>query len=217
MRSNCILVRLGSRPRTISSPSSSDSLIVGAILSSRALAALILLDAFVSPSFSLRFLSLRLNLRSSFSIKRAHQPASESQRCERTFSMTKSMLTPALLIRCSVSFSRSVEKGAGCCSFNIACWCGACSDNHGLVRTSEREGRSSGRFDSRELIRSLAPCGIVWGYLGSSFSMRILVSFSSSSSKGNSPHRRAYKIMPRLHTSTLSPAYFSPFSISGAL
>ena len=55
------------------------------------------------------------------------------------------------------------------------------------------------------------------GYLGSSFRIFILVTISSSSSNGSSPTSSAYRMMPRLHTSTFSPAYFSPFSISGAL
>ena len=217
IRSSWILVRLISRPRPTLSPSSSDSFIVGAIRSSLALAALILLPAFVSASFSFRFRSLLKTLRSSFSIRSAHQPANESQRWDKTFSMTRSILTPALRIRCKVSFSSGDVKGAGVWSLRMACCPGACSDNHGCVSISPSDGLWSGRLDNRDVTRSLAGCGIVSGYFGSSFSIRIFVSFSSSSSNGSSPQRRAYRIIPKLQTSTFSPAYFSPLSISGAL
>jgi len=95
-------------------PSSSDSLMVGASLSSRLLAALNRLRLLASASFSLRLRSLRFALRSSFSSSSAHQPANESHRWANTFSITMSISTPAARIRCNTSFSSSVEKGAGC-------------------------------------------------------------------------------------------------------
>jgi hypothetical protein len=123
------------------SPSSSVSLIVGASLSRRLLAALRRLKLLASASLSLRLRSFRFAFRSSFSSSKAHQPAKASHRCARTFSMTISMSTPAARIRCSTSFSNSVEKGAGCCSFSVSCWRGACSDNHGFCSMSARVGR----------------------------------------------------------------------------
>lgn len=82
--------------------------------SSLPLAALSLRMDFASVSRSLRLRSRLFSFRCSFSISRAHQPASESQRCERTFSMTMSISTPALRMRWRVSFSSWVENGAGC-------------------------------------------------------------------------------------------------------
>lgn len=131
-------------------PSSSVSLIVGASLSKRLLAALKRLKLLASASLSFRLRSRLLALRSSFSSNSAHQPANESHRCARTFSMTISMSTPAARIRCSTSFSKSVEKGAGCCSFKISCWRGACSDNHGFCKISAKVGLKMGRFESND-------------------------------------------------------------------
>lgn len=198
-------------------PSSSVSLIVGAILSIRLLAALNLLRLFASASFSLRFLSLLFAFRSSFSNKSAHQPARESHRCASTFSITMSISHPAARIRCNTSFSSSVENGAGCCNLRISCCLGACSDNHGFCKISARLGLNIGRFDSNAWHNSFACGGKLSGNFGSSFRILVFVTVSSSSSKGNSPTRSAYKMIPKLQTSTFSPAYFSPLSISGAL
>ena len=62
--------------------------------------------------------------------------------------MTKSISTPAARMRCSTSFSSSVENGAGCCSFSVSCWRGANSDNHGFCSTSASVGLRIGRFES---------------------------------------------------------------------
>jgi hypothetical protein len=95
-------------------PSSSSSRIVGASLSRRLLAALKRRKLFTSASFSFRLRSLLFALRSSFSSSNAHQPANESHRCASTFSIIMSISTPAARIRCSTSFSNSVENGGGC-------------------------------------------------------------------------------------------------------
>jgi hypothetical protein len=110
-------------------PSSSVSLMVGANLSSRLLAALNRRRLLASASRSLCLRSLLRALRSSFSKSNAHHPARESHRCASTFSITMSMSTPAARIRCKTSFSRSVVKGAGCCNFKISCCRGAYSAN----------------------------------------------------------------------------------------
>ena len=196
---------------------SSTSLIEGAaILSSLLLAALSLLVAFNSASRSCRLRSRRFALRSSFSIKRAHQPARASHRCAKTCSMTLSMSTPAHLMRSRESFSTGVLNGGGWLSFRIACCWGACSAKNGCVRISASDGRSKGRFDNSDERRALASGCNVSGRFGSIFKILCLVTISSSSSNGSSPVSRAYSITPRLHTSTFSPAYLSPFSISGA-
>ena len=101
---------------------SSTSLIEGpAILSRRLLAALCLRESFISASRSFRFLSRRFSLRSSLSIRRAHQPASASHRCARTCSMTLSISTPAHRIRSNESCSTGVLNGGGWVSFRYAC------------------------------------------------------------------------------------------------
>lgn len=151
----CALERFSARPRLLGGspsrgewrPSSSVSLMVGASLSRRLLAALSLRKLLASASLSRRLRSLRLALRSSFSSSSAHQPARESQRCASTFSMTISMSTPAARILCSTSFSSSVVNGGGCCSFNISCCLGACSASHGCCKISASVGRSRGRFE----------------------------------------------------------------------
>jgi hypothetical protein len=93
----------------------------------RLLDALNLLKLLASASLSLRFRSRLLSFRSSFSSSRPHQPASGSHLCPSTFSMTWSMLTPALRIRCNVAFSTSVLNGGGCKTLRISCCKGACS------------------------------------------------------------------------------------------
>lgn len=195
----CMLVRFRALPRPFGgspikgecSPSSSVSLIVGASLSKRLLAALSRLKLFASASRSLRLRSRLLAFRSSFSKSRPHQPARASQRWARTFSMTMSMSTPAARIRWRTSFSSSVVKGAGCCSFKISCCRGACSANHGFCRISASEGLKMGRFESKIWHKSFAWAGKFSGYTGSSFSIFIFVTISSSSSKGSSPTKRA--------------------------
>jgi hypothetical protein len=142
-------------------PSSSSSFIVGASLSRRLLAALNRLRLFASASFSFRLRSFRLALRSSFSSSNAHQPDKESHRCASTFSITMSMSTPAARIRWRTSFSSSVEKGAGCCSFSVSCCRGACSDNQGFCSISASVGRNMGRFESSDWHSSFA-CGGKW-------------------------------------------------------
>lgn len=87
----------------------------------RLLEALSLRMLLASASLSLRFRCLLLSFRSSFSMSSPHQPASGSHRCPRTFSITWSILTPALRMRPRVCFSRSVLKGGGCRTFNISC------------------------------------------------------------------------------------------------
>lgn len=131
-------------------PSSSNSLIVGAILSRALLAALNRRRLFASASLSFLFRSLLFAFRSSFSSNKAHHPANESQRCASTFSITISISTPAALIRCSTSFSNSVENGAGCCNFNVSCCLGACSANQGFCSTSANVGLRMGRFDNSD-------------------------------------------------------------------
>lgn len=154
----CRLLRFTDRPRLLGvsiaigecSPSSSVSRMVGASLSSRLLAALRRRRLFASASRSLRLRSRRLAFRSSFSSNKAHQPAKASQRCAKTFSMTMSISTPAARMRCKTSFSKSVEKGAGCCSFSVSCCRGACSDSHGFCKMSAKVGRKIGRFASSD-------------------------------------------------------------------
>ena len=170
-----------------------------------------------SASRSRRFRSRRCSLRCSFSIRSAHHPARGSHRWESTFSTTSSTLTPALFIRCRVVFSNGVVNGEGRGIFRIACCSDACSERNGWARISLRLGRIRGRFDSSRLMSDLASSGNLSLNTGSSERILVLVTWSSSSSNGNSPLRSAYKMIPRLHTSTFSPAYFSPLSISGAL
>jgi len=197
--------------------SSSTSLSGPPIRSRRPLAALSRRRAFASASLSFRLRSLLFSFRSSFSTARAHQPANGSHRCASTFSMTLSISTPADRILSKVSFSIPVLNGAGCVSLRITCCCGACSARKGFVRISARVGRISGRFDSIETTKALTSAGKSSGHLGSVERILCFVTRSSSSSKGSSPVSNAYSMMPRLQTSTFSPAYFSPFSISGAL
>ena len=131
--------------------------------SKRLLAALSLRRFLASASRSFLFRSLLFSFRSSFSINKAHHPAKVSQRCARTFSMTLSISTPALRIRSSVLFSKSVANGSGCVNFKMACCWGACSARKGFVRISDRPGRSSGLFDSSWVTRALASGGKVSG------------------------------------------------------
>jgi hypothetical protein len=84
-----------------------------------------------------------------------------------------------------------VEKGAGCCSFNVSCWRGAYSDNQGFWSISASVGRKIGRFESSDWHNSFACGGKLSGYLTSSFSIFIFVTISSSSSNGSSPTRSA--------------------------
>lgn len=160
-------------------------------MSRRLLAALNRRRLFASASFSFRFRSLLLAFRSSFSSNNAHQPARESHLCANTFSITMSMSTPAARIRCKTSFSSSVEKGAGCCSFSVSCWRGACSDNQGFWSMSAKVGRRIGLFESNDWHNSFACGGKESGNFGSSFKILVLVTISSSSSKGSSPTNRA--------------------------
>lgn len=169
-----------------------------------------------SAAFSFRLLSLLLAFRSSLSKSRVHQPARASHLWASTLSITWSMSTPAWRIRSRQSFSISVVNGAGWRSFRITCCWGACSVKNGCCRMSGKVGLSSGRFDKSSLISEIASAGRCSGYFGSSVNIFVLVTLSSSSSKGSSPQRSAYRMTPKLQTSTFSPAYFSPFNISGA-
>jgi hypothetical protein len=125
----------------------------------RLLDALNLLRLLASASLSLRLRSRRLSFRSSFSRSRPHQPASGSHLCPRTFSITWSILTPALRIRCRVAFSTSVLNGGGCKTLRISCCRGACSCSQAWRRTSANGGRRRGRRDSSFERRSMAPSG----------------------------------------------------------
>lgn len=94
-------------------PSSATSSRVGAILSKRLLAPLSRRRIFRSASLSFRLRSRLASFLLSFSSSRAHHPARESHRCERTLSITLSISTPAAFMRSKVFFSRCVANGAG--------------------------------------------------------------------------------------------------------
>lgn len=173
-------------------------------------------DVLRSSPFSFLFASLLSCFLPSFSSRSFHQPARVSHFCAKTDSITWSIFTPAAFIRCSVSCSNAVEKGSGCSLVNISCCSVACSARKGWLRMSNRLGRGNGLFESSCFNSDKASAGMWSGYFGSSVKIFRRVTSSSSSSKGSSPHSKAYNMMPKLHTSTFSPAYFSPFSISGA-
>lgn len=203
---------VGSPARKIP-PSSSR---IGAMRSSLLDAAEIRREFLFSDSLSFRLRSLRRAFLSSFSNSKVHHPAKASHFWAKTLSITASMSTPAARIRSRQSFSKTVAKGGGWCNLRIACCWGACSARNGWERISGNVGRRRGRLERRTLSNDTASGGKCSGYFGSSIKIFVLVTLSSSSSKGSSPQSRAYRMMPKLHTSTFSPAYFSPFSISGA-